>query len=63
MSIEIDFKGSRVAGNINQNEPLRLGPMSFGLRLMDRGHLEFYISPYIKYEFRHACSQDWGNIQ
>ena len=39
-SVKIDFKWSRVGGNIDQNEPLRLRPMSFGLKLMDRGHLK-----------------------
>ena len=43
MSIEIYFKGSRVGFNIDQNEPLRLGPRSFGQNLMDRGDLEVYI--------------------
>ena len=38
--LKITFQGSRVGGNIDQNEPLRLGPMSFGLKLMDRGHFE-----------------------
>ena len=32
-----------VGGNIDQNEPLSLDPMSFGLKLMDREDLEFYI--------------------
>ena len=38
--LKISFQRSRVGGNIDQNEPLRLGPMSFGLKLMDRGHFE-----------------------
>ena len=38
--LKIIFQGSRVGGNIDQNEPLRLGPMSFGLKLMDHGHFE-----------------------
>ena len=38
--LKIYFQGSRVGGNIDQIEPLRLGPMSFGLKLMDRGHFE-----------------------
>ena len=42
-SIKIDFKGSRVGGNIDKGEPLRLGPRSFGLKLMDRDDLEVYI--------------------
>ena len=37
------FKGSRVGGNIDLVEPLRLGPRSFGQKLMDRDDLEVYI--------------------
>ena len=39
----MDFKGSRVGVNIDQNEPLRRGPRSFGLKLMDRDDLEVYV--------------------
>ena len=39
MSIEINFKGNRVGGNIDQNEPLMLGPTSFELKLMESPQL------------------------
>ena len=40
---EVDFKVSRVGGNIDQGEALSLGPRSFGIKLMDRDDLEVYI--------------------
>ena len=40
--LKIYFQGSRVGGNIDQIEPLRLGPMSFTSKLMDRGDLKVY---------------------
>ena len=41
--LKINFQGSRVGGNIDQNEPLRLGPSSFGHKLMDHGDLKVYV--------------------
>jgi len=38
--LKIIFQGSRFGSNIDQNEPLRLGRRSFGLKLMDHGHFE-----------------------
>ena len=39
MSIEINLKGNRVGGNIDQNEPLMLGAKSFELKLMESPQL------------------------
>ena len=41
--LNINFQGSRVGGNIDQNEPLRLVPSSFGQKLMDHGDLKVYV--------------------
>ena len=38
--LENDFDGNGDGGNSGQNDPLRLGPMSFGSKLMDHDGLK-----------------------